>query len=62
MPADMDLSTTESVGLSMIYNVVTVQLKGTIELLDGTGTTYHICIPGIFVSEQNPSDTTGESP
>gem|GEM_PF-731178 len=45
MPVNMDLSTTESVGLSMIYNVVTVQLGGTIELLEGKGTTYHICIP-----------------
>jgi len=58
MPVDMDLSTTESVGLSMIYNVVTVQLGGTIELLEGKGTTYHICIPGTFRSEQNPQGKT----
>ncbi len=48
MPAEMDLSATESVGLSMIYNVVTVQLGGTIKQVEGTGTRYHICIPGNF--------------
>ena len=52
MPADMDLITTESVGLSIIYNLVTVQLRGTIELLEGEGTKYHICIPGISDSKR----------
>ena len=52
MPAGLDLSTSESVGLSMIYNLVTVQLGGTIELLEGEGTRYHICIPGNFCQDR----------
>ena len=50
LPAGMNLSTTESVGLSIIYHVVTVQLGGTVELRAGKGTTYHICIPGSYRS------------
>jgi|GEM_PF-1453686 len=44
-PANTDLKMTESVGLSIIYNVVTFQLKGTVELKEGEGTCYKICIP-----------------
>jgi len=32
-------------GLSIIYNIVTFQLKGNIELKEGQGTSYKICIP-----------------
>lgn len=48
LPADMDMSTAESVGMSILYSVVTVQLGGTVELLAGKGTTYRICIPGDY--------------
>ena len=51
LPAGTDLRTGESVGLSIIYNVVTVQLGGTIELVETKGTSYNIRIPGNFRSE-----------
>jgi len=45
LPANTDLKTTESVGLSLVYNVVTVQLRGSVELKECEGTCYKICIP-----------------
>ena len=57
LPANTNLTTTESVGLSLIYNVVTVQLGGTVELKEGPGTCYQICIPLSFTGKVASSNS-----
>ena len=45
LPADIDPEHTESVGLSLIYNVITLQLHGTVTINRKQGTAYRITIP-----------------
>jgi len=45
LPEDINPKTTESVGLSLIYNIITLQLHGTVTVNRDKGTTYQITLP-----------------
>jgi len=43
IPESLDFRNTESLGLQLVTNLTTYQLKSKIELLKGRGTTFRIC-------------------
>ncbi|MDD1654337.1 MAG: PAS domain S-box protein [Methanomicrobiales archaeon] len=52
LPPNVDFSTTDTLGLSLVHGLVTTQLGGTIGIERGQGTMYRITIP----ARQNPKE------